>query len=480
MNLPPPPQGNDPIITQFIPVEGQWELTEDNINRIDPETGHTILYNYCFYINTTPREVYQYLIETKGCDVNVQDNYNTNPIYPALRSFDPNKGGDITVLMYLLNQENVNGNIKDKCGETLLHYACNNINNLPVDIFKLLIETMGGDVNIQNNSNQTPIHLAFHCFHPTHGGNITALMYLLSQKDINGNIKDNYGDNLLHMACKYINILPLEIFQHLIKTHGCDVNAQNDGKDTPLHSAFQQFDPNKGGNIAILTYLLSQKGIDGNINGKSGYTILHYPCKRINEFPLEIFKLLIETHGCDVNVQNINKDTPLHDALLYFDPNDGGHITVLTYLLTQKNINVNITSGYGYTILHYACNKINTLPITIFELLIALGADINVQAQNDDTPLHYALSSFNPNDGGDIAVLAYLINQQNLNVKIKDQNGFNLLHTTCMINPSNFWHSAEQNAENDAILSQIVEFIAERCVLEVFEEKTPLEATTTM
>jgi hypothetical protein len=49
-----------------------------------------------------------------------------------------------------------------------------------------------------------------------------------------------------------------------------------------------------------------------------------------------------------------------------------------------------------------------------------------------------------------------------------------------MINPSNFWHSAEQNAENDAILSQIVEFIAERCVLEVFEEKTPLEATTTM
>jgi hypothetical protein len=49
MNLPPPPpaQHDDPIITQFRPVEGQRELNDENIERIDPETGSTILHNYC-------------------------------------------------------------------------------------------------------------------------------------------------------------------------------------------------------------------------------------------------------------------------------------------------------------------------------------------------------------------------------------------------------------------------------------------------
>jgi len=53
VNLPPPPRDDDPIITQFKPVEGQWELTEDNIKHIDPETGETILLNYSQYIMTT-------------------------------------------------------------------------------------------------------------------------------------------------------------------------------------------------------------------------------------------------------------------------------------------------------------------------------------------------------------------------------------------------------------------------------------------
>jgi len=143
---PPPPLDNDPIITQFRPVDDQWELNDTNINRIDPTTRYTILHNYCCYINTTPREVYRYLIETKGCDVNVQDNSKNTPIHDAFLFFDPNKGGDITVLHYLLSQKGVNVNIKGYNGYTLLHMACKRINRLPLEIFKLLIETMGCDV----------------------------------------------------------------------------------------------------------------------------------------------------------------------------------------------------------------------------------------------------------------------------------------------------------------------------------------------
>jgi ankyrin repeat protein len=136
---------------------------------------------------------------------------------------------------------------------------------------------------------------------------------------------------------------------------GCNVNAQNKYKDTPLHNAFRYFNPNEGGDITVLIYLLGQKDVDRNIKGYNGRTILHYACEKMNILPLEMFKLLIETKGVDVNVQDNDKNTPLNSALGYFNPNDGGDITVLAYLINQKGIDVNIKGQYGNTILHLAC-----------------------------------------------------------------------------------------------------------------------------
>jgi ankyrin repeat protein len=393
MNLPPPPQDDDPIITQFKPVRGQWELNDDNIKRIDPESGHTILHNYCYYINSTPLEVYRYLIEIKGCDVNVQDEDNNTPLILALRYF---KGRDITVLMYLLSQKGVNANIKCQFGYTLLHDACERINKLPFDIFKLLIEKLGCDVNAQDKDKDTPLHDALRRFDQNDGGNINVLIYLLGQKGINGNIKSEYGHTLLHRACISINALSLDVFKVLIETHGCDVNAQNDDKDTPLHFVLRRFNP-ESGNINVLIYLLGQKGINGDIKSCFCYTLLHEACRNINKLPLDIFKLLIETIGCDVNVQN----------------------------------------------------------------------------KYDDTPIHRAIDNFNPDEGGDIKALAYLIDQKNVNFNIKDKKGRNSLHLACTNNLSESRDSAELNVECDTVLCQIVEFIAERCVQQVLDEITP-------
>jgi ankyrin repeat protein len=615
MNLPPP-QDDDPIITQFTPEYGQWELNDENIKPIDPQIGETILHNYCCYTNTTPLEVYRYLIETKGCDVNVQNKYNDTSIHLALFYFDPNDGGDINVLMYLLTQTNINVNIKGGNGGTILHYACQNINKLPLDVFQLLIETMGCDVNGQDNNKDTPLHLALCNFNPndgditiltylihknyvdvhirsqngytlllwacekinklpldvfkvlieTHdadvdvqnhyqdtplhnalcyfdpndGGDINVLTYLLTQM----NTKSKYGYTLLHYACKNIKRLSLNVFKLLIETKGCDVNAQDKDKDTPLHYAFRCFNPNDGGDINVLMYLLSQKGVDGNIKDQCGGTILHTACSNINKLPLDVFKLLIETHGADINIQDNNEDTPLHYALCYFDPNKNGIITVLQYLSYQTN-----TKGQcGGTILHLACQNINKLPLDVFQLLIeTIGCDVNIQDNNKDTPLHYAFRCFNPNDGGDspvlhyllsqkgvdgnikgwdgyillhracininhipleifkvlietkgcdvnaqdnsnntpihcaldqfkpsdggdVNVLAYLINQKAVNINIKGRCDRTLLHTTCMINPPNPWYSAEPNANFDTTLCRIVEDIIERCLQQVLDE----------
>ena len=319
MNLPPP-QDDDPIITQFTPEYGQWELNDENIKPIDPQIGETILHNYCCYTNTTPLEVYRYLIETKGCDVNVQNKYNDTSIHLALFYFDPNDGGNITVLMYLLTQTNINVNIKGGNGGTILHYACENINKLPLDVFQLLIETMG-----------------------------------------------------------------------------CDVNGQDNNKDTPLHLALCNFNPNDG-DITILTYLIHKNYVDVHIRSQNGYTLLLWACEKINKLPLDVFKVLIETHGSDVNLQTSYNETPIYCALLYFDPNDGGDVNVFAYLLNQKDIDVNI----------------------------------------------------------------------------KYKNDYTLLHTACIIDLPNTWYPLKRNAENDTILCQIVEVIAERYLQEVFDEEMTL------
>jgi ankyrin repeat protein len=288
MNLPPPPpQDDDPIITQFKPVDRQWKLNDENINRIDPGTGHTILHNYCQYITTIPLEVYRYLIETKGCDVNAQDENQDTPLHRAIRYFSPNEnGGKTTVLMYLFGQRDVNVNIKGKYGYTLLHTACDNINTIPLDVFKLVVET-----------------------------------------------------------------------------HGADVNAQNEYKDTPLHNALLSFDPNKGGDINVLNYLLSQKGLNTNTKGYFGYTALHRACQQTKKFSFDIFETLIEKHGADVNVQDDDKNTPLHLALVWFDPNNGNTFTVLSYLINQKNINANIKDSTGCNLLHSVCISNRSAPV---------------------------------------------------------------------------------------------------------------------
>jgi ankyrin repeat protein len=419
----PPPHGDDPIITQFKPVKGQWELNDENINRIDPKNSQSLLHNYCQYINTTPLEVYRYLIEVKGCDVNVQDKDKNTPLYYALFYFNPNDG-DTKALTYLLSQKDVNRNIQGKDGNTIFHWACIHINKLPIEIFKLLIETQGCDLHAKDKYKDTPLHRALREFKPINR-DISVLQYLFNQTNVDVNTKGKYGCTLLHIACQKINYLPFDVFKLLIETRGCDVNAQDDYKNTPLRNALYYFSPNS--DINVLIYLFNQTKVHANLKGQSGYTLLHWACIHINKLPIEIFKLLIEKHGGDVTVQDDVKDTPLHRALREFKPINRD-ISVLQYLFNQTN-----TKGEsGDTILHYACESINKLPLDVFKLLIqTMGCDVNVQNDDKDTPLHNAFRCFDPNDGGDITVLTYLINQTKVHLNIKGKDGNTLLHYAC-------------------------------------------------
>jgi ankyrin repeat protein len=469
MSLPPPPQGDDPIITQFKPVKGQWELNDENITRIDPRIGETILHNYCQHINTTPLGVWRYLIEVKGCDINAQNDNKNTPLYPALLCFDPSKGGDITVLMYLLSQKGINGNIKGQDDKKLLHYACFMINRLPIDIFKLLIETLGFDPTERDKDGNTPIHYAFAVFNPSISSDITVLMYLLSHKNVNIHTKGPNDFLLFHWACLLVNALPLDVFKCLIETKGGDVTTLN---DTFISYALHAFKPELGSDaaVAILKYLIDQ--VNPNTKNQLGYTLLHTAFSYVNKLSLDLCKYLIETKGYSINVRDDGDQTPFCNAFRSFNSNNGGDVAVLIYLLTQKGIDGNIKGQFDRTLLHYACININRIPLDVFKVLIERhGCDVNAQDKDNHTPLHNAIYCFNSSQG-DINVLAYLINQANTGVNTKYTKGFTLLHSACTINPSNKQDSMKKNAECETVSCQIVEVIVERLVQQVLDVTT--------
>jgi ankyrin repeat protein len=198
----PPPRDDDPIITQFQPANGQWELTDEKLKFISPWSGGTILHNYCIYINTTPLEVFRYLIETNGLDINAQDNSTVTPIQNALEEFNPNIGGDIAVLTYLLSREDIDAKTP-VLGLNLIQWACYNPNTLPINIFKLLVEKLGCDVNVQDDFDETPAHNLLNKLNPSRGDSyILSLSYLLDQQQNHYlSVQDRYGQTSLHLAC---------------------------------------------------------------------------------------------------------------------------------------------------------------------------------------------------------------------------------------------------------------------------------------
>jgi len=119
----------------------------------------TILHHYCDKINSTPLPIFKYLIETKGGNINAQDNRCDTPIHHAFRSFNPNKGGDINTLKYLLNLKSIDVKLGGYSRHTILHSASQTVNHLPLDIFQVLIEIKGLDVNCTDSDGNTPLHL---------------------------------------------------------------------------------------------------------------------------------------------------------------------------------------------------------------------------------------------------------------------------------------------------------------------------------
>lgn len=169
---------------------------------------------------------------------------------------------------------------------------------------------------------------------------------------------DDYFWNPLRAAALVGN---KEMLKFLIK-NGADVNAQNIFGWNALHNAIRPYDLKKDDDLDNVK-LLVENGANVNITADSK-TPLMLSVSRGNN---EILNFLID-NGADVNAQDVNGDTALHNACDYTK----GNFAIVESLI-NADANLNILNKAGQSALYYA-TKFGYYDIA--KLLINCGAEI--------------------------------------------------------------------------------------------------------
>lgn len=217
----------------------------------------------------------------------------------------------------------------------------------------------GMELDSPNNAVNTPLLIS------VSSRNRKVAAFLLEKRaDISAT--DKLGNTPLLLAIYTKSKPPVE----LLLAAGTDVSYVNHAGQSPLLVACQT------GNRMLIN-LLAEKGADMLISGKNGLFPIWYACSANQK---EIVRLFLE-HGVDAN---------------YSKPISGDHGQMNAYLDWVETANdISVTAGYslnmsvGEGLLRVATKSGH---LSMVKLLLDARAEINVQDENGNSPLHYAAS----------------------------------------------------------------------------------------
>ena len=270
------------------------------------------------------------------------------------------------IIRMLIGKFNVDVNIADSNGRTLLHCGCNKGG---LDMVRMLIAEFRADVNCVDFSGWTPLHYA------CSGGHFDMVRMIIAEFKADINCIDSYGLTPLHYAAGSKG--QWDIVRMLIAEFKADVSSIDSSGWTPLHYACRE------GQWDILRMLIAEFKADVNCIDSSGWT-LHFACR---EGQWDIVRMLIAEFKADVSSIDSSGWTPLHYAC------SKGHLDMVRMLIAEFKADVSSIDSCGWTPLHYACSKGH---LDIVRILIAeFEADVNCPDSSGWTPLHYACSKGN-------------------------------------------------------------------------------------
>ena len=302
-----------------------------------------------------------------GADIGVRDDRNRTPLHWASRHAE-----DADVLAVLL-AAGADFHARDWGRVTPLHEAAQNPNP---DILTALVEA-GADVNTRDARDRTPLHAAWGNANPV-------VIHTLLELGADRLARDDRGTIADPTHCEYWTTQDFARFADAAAVRSCmdsgtDVQARDDGGNTPLHHAVQH---DKVANAALLL----DAGVEVDVRNDRGKTPLHLAVSNENS---AMTTLLLEA-GADVHARDnllgdrygpgyapVHDRTPLHYAASNPNP-------AVVAMLLDAGAEVNPRDGDARTPLHRAANSRNTAVVT---LLLDAGADVNALDVGGVTPL---------------------------------------------------------------------------------------------
>lgn len=317
---------------------------------------------------------------------------------------------NIYVVEFLIKQ-GANVNPQNSEGNTPLHIACQ-LNNI---ILVGLLINSGANPNIKNKNDKTPGELI-----TKNSNEITAalkanffeLYRKLLKKDGNSEfesfaeiikkqginaVEPEKGDAILHIACKEKNI---GVVKFLLNQKEINVNLQNANGNTPLHIActLQNFE---------LVCILIDKGANLNLTNNFSKSPLLIACSNISgDIGFQIIEFLLNKNA-NPHLKDYKGNIFLH-LLCGLPEKYAAKAQEIISNLLNKNLDlINYKNQARKTPLHIACESKN---ISIIDLLIKFGADLEAKNASDKTPLQENAEIFSEYD-------RYIFNIGNLIVR---------------------------------------------------------------
>lgn len=384
-----------------------------------------------------------------GFDPNLKDNNNRTPIYHAyqdqnytliefFKSRYPNLkivneyGYDVmedNLFFYYVSNgdfDHVKPYVKNGILNNITSYSLNQalivaIKKGYIDIFKYLIQN-GADINVVDYNNNNMLMME-----PT-----LEMVKFLLKFNINVNLKNKNGVTPLIYALKNSNIENAEL---LIEAGANIIDADNDGETTLMYAVLDGTDTVK--------FLLKYNGVINMINlvDNDGYTALGY-AERYDQY--DTFKLLIE-NGADIEIKNKKGLTPLMIALSKASIN-------YIKLLLDHGADVNATNDEGDTPLMIATKKGYTPVKFLFNNVPKLNIKINAINNQGDNALMLAIKkSDNRINEYDISIrnaqisMIQLLIDKGININIKNNDGLTPLLKATQSNRPDIVHLLIKN-----------------------------------
>ena len=274
------------------------------------------------------------------------------------------QAGDVDIIKQIIGLE-VSFNDYNREGATALHLAVVSGNQ---HVCQLLIDQKLVDVNAFDTTRKmTPLMLAIVNRYPT------IVNMLLARTDLDINQQDPQGYTALHYALHH----GVDILQSLLKTPSINVNQTTANGDTALILATRRRDPTiakclldahadvnaqqtaLGGacgnalmraidydNIEVVTELLARNA-NWTVVDTFRRGVLHSGA--INGSLRSLALLLRDLPTLDINLQDVNGNTPMHDAATDFPD--------VVRLLLQHNARIDLKNKRGMTALDKAMSE---------------------------------------------------------------------------------------------------------------------------